>query len=186
MDEAALVRQARSGDRQAFAELFRRHVRDAVRTAYCVVRDWETAEDAVQEAFIRAYAGMAAFDPARPFRPWLYRIVVREALRAAGRRERVTPIPEVPESAGPDVESEALAGLERRRLREAVLRLDAKHRLVVVLKYFLEFREQEIAQILGVPVSTVKSRLFEARRRLEQTMAPDVREAEAWIPGTVP
>lgn len=188
MDEGALVRLARLGDRQAFGELFRMHVRDAVRVAYAVTRDWETAEDAVQEAFVRAFAALPSFDPSRPFRPWLYRIVVREAQRLAARSCRVVPMPDealpVPAGAAASAEAEVLRRDRSRALRAAILGLGPRRGPAVVLKYVLDFKEEEIASMLGVPRTTVKSRLHEARRQLGKILDPPEGDESQWIPGS--
>ncbi|BDG62270.1 RNA polymerase sigma factor [Caldinitratiruptor microaerophilus] len=188
MDEATLIRQARRGDRQAFGELFRLHVGDAVRAAYAVTRDWEAAEDAVQEAFIRAFAALPSFDPERPFRPWLFRIVVREARRAAGRLRRTVPVPEAglpqPVRTAASAEAEVLRRDRARALGEAIRMLGPRRAVAVVLKYLLGFKEEEIAGLLGVPRSTVKSRLHEARRDLGRLLGPDLGDESEWIPGS--
>lgn len=180
MHEVELIRRAQAGDRQSFAELFRRHVEKAVRTAHAVTRDWEVAEDAVQEAFLRAYTALPSFRVGEPFQPWLYRIVVREALRMARRQQKLVPVAELPEPVVPlSVEGEALANLRRRQIQAAVYALDERRRLPIILKYYVGLTEAEVARVLGLPLSTVKSRLYEARRELERRIGPEVGDA-AW------
>lgn len=145
----------------------------AVRTAYLITRDWATAEDAAQEGFIRAYRALGSFRPGSPFAPWLYRIVVNEARRAVARAGRVPTEPLDPERLG------AAPGPERKaELWAAVDSLDEDHRLVLILKYFKGFAEAEIAAILELRQSTVKSRLYVARQRLLALLGP-MKEVEA-------
>ncbi|MCG0239210.1 MAG: sigma-70 family RNA polymerase sigma factor [Firmicutes bacterium] len=184
MNEVELIRRAQAGDRQSCAELFRRHAEQAVRTAYAVTRDWETAEDAVQEAFLRAFAALPSFRTDQPFRPWLYRIVVREALRLARRRQRLVPVAQLPrETEMPSVESEALENLRRRQIRAAVYALEERLRIPIILRYFVGLTEAEVAQVLGLRLSTVKSRLHEARRAIERQVGPEMRDVP-WQTGS--
>jgi RNA polymerase sigma-70 factor (ECF subfamily) len=163
VDEQALIQRCQAGDWQAFEPLFRSHVQMAVRTAYLITRDWAAAEDAAQEAFIRAYRALGSFRPGSPFAPWLYRIVVNEARRAAARRGRARAEALDPERLGNLHDS----GRElQSEVWESVQELDKAHRLVVILKYFRGFSEAEIAAVLDLRPSTVKSRLYVARQRL--------------------
>jgi RNA polymerase sigma factor (sigma-70 family) len=175
VDDDALIRRCQAGDWQAFEPLFRSHLPMAIRTAYLITRDWATAEDAAQEGFIRAYRALGAFRPGSPFAPWLYRIVVNEARRAAARAGRIPTEPLDPERLG------AAPGLEPERKAEvwaAVDSLDEAHRLVLILKYFKGFAEAEIAAVLELRQSTVKSRLYVARQRLLALLGP-MKEVEA-------
>ena len=128
------------------------------------------AEDAAQDAFIKARAAMGRFRAGAPFRPWLRTIVSNEARnrrRSAGRRsalavraaaEPVAPVP-LPEAA-------ALAGADRQELAAALGRLGPEHREVIVLRYLLDLSEAECAAALGCRPGTVKSRLSRALGRL--------------------
>lgn len=173
MDEELQIRRCLAGDWKAFEPLYQAHAQMAIRTAYLITRDWALAEDAAQEAFIRAYRSISAFRPGSPFAPWLYRIVVNEARRAAARAGRVPTEPLDPERLG-------AAPTEERKAEvwAAVGALDEEHRLVLILKYFKGFAEAEIAAVLDLRPSTVKSRLYVARQRLVALLGP-VKEVEA-------
>lgn len=175
MDEQEVIKKCQSGDLRAFEPLFRAHLQMAVRTAYLIVRDWSIAEDAAQEAFVRAYASIRSFRTGQPFAPWLYRIVVNEAKRLAARANRVTTVSVMPEdlmAADEQIPEEAVACQERKRvLWSAIHALNEDHRAVVVLKYFNHFSETEIATVLALPQTTVKSRLYTARQRLAERLA---------------
>jgi RNA polymerase sigma-70 factor (ECF subfamily) len=169
--DAELIARARTGDDLAFGMLVARHQTVVFRTAYVVCGDAAEAEDAAQEAFMRARAALPRFREGSPFRPWVLRIVANEARnrrRAAGRRlalagrfaarDARAPVP-LPEA-------EVLAGGERRELAAALGRLGPEHREVVVLRYVLDLSEAEVAAALGCRPGTVKSRLSRALARL--------------------
>src|SRR5690349_18570241 len=142
--------------------LVERHQTVAFRTAYVICGDAADAEDATQDAFIKARAAMGRFRSGAPFRPWLLTIVANEARnrrRSAGRRsalavraaaEPVAPVP-LPEAA-------ALAGSDRRELAGAPERLGTAHREVIVLRLLLDLPEAECAAVRGCRPGTVKSR----------------------------
>jgi RNA polymerase sigma factor (sigma-70 family) len=174
--EAELVSRARRGDADAYAVLVAAHQEMTFRTAYLVLGDAAEAEDAAQEAFVKAYRALDRFRDGEPFRPWLLRIAVnaaRNRRRAAGRRAglRLRIEAGMPRDAGaPSPEAEAVAAEERRRLLDAVNALGADDRLVIGARYFLDLPLDEIATLAGVRPGTVKSRLFRARARLAQAL----------------
>lgn len=162
----------------AYEELVRRHQDIAVRTAHLFAPDGD-AEDAVQEAFVKAYRALGRFRPDAPFRPWLLRIVANEARnrrRSAGRRAGLVlraAEDRRPDDAAPSPESAVLAGEDRARLLAAVNRLRDDDREVIAARYFLDLTEAEAADTLGVPRGTVKSRLSRALGRLRIELGAD-------------
>ena len=175
--DAELIDRARRGDVMAYEELVRRHQAVAIRTAHLFAPDGD-AEDAVQEAFVKAYGALGRFRAGSPFRPWLLRIVANEARnrrRSAGRRaDLVLRSAEVrrPDDAAPSPESAILADEQRRWLLAGVNALRDDDRAVIAARYFLELSEAEAAEILGLPRGTVKSRLSRALARLREGLAP--------------
>ena len=170
-EDAELVVRARRGDVHAYAELVERYRQVAFRTAYVVTRSSADAEDAAQEAFVKAYYALGRFREDAPFRPWLLRIVTNEALnrhRSARRREGlVVRLAEGrPGDAAPSPEAAAVEEETRHALLGAVGRLPERDRLVIAYRYFLELSETETAHALGVRPGTVKSRLSRALVRL--------------------
>lgn len=158
----------------AFDELARRHQEYAFRAAFLVLRDAADAEDAPQEGLVRAYRALDRFEPGRPFRPWLLRIVTNQALNMEKARRRRRKMAEGAASReerageGPD---EAVAAAERqRRLWSALGMLSNRDRVVLSLHYFLALPEGETAEVLGCRPGTVKSRLHRASRRLRQLL----------------
>jgi RNA polymerase sigma factor (sigma-70 family) len=174
-DEASVVSRARRGDAGAFSELVARHQELAFRVAYLVIGDAAEAEDAVQEAFVKAYRALERFRPGEPFRPWLLRIAANEARnrrRGAGRREglRLRAAAGATNLVEPSAEATVLDSERRRELLTAINELSADDRIAIAGRYFLDLTEAEMATILDVAPGTVKSRLFRARGRLQQRL----------------
>ena len=148
--------------------------------AYLVARDAADAEDAAQEAFVKAYYALGRFRRGASFKPWLLRIVTNEALnrrRSAGRRAglalRAAEEP-VSGDAAPSPETAALELEKKRTLLAALDSLDEPDRLAVTYRYFLDLSEAEMAAALGVPRGTVKSRLSRALVKLRAAMPAEV------------
>ena len=160
----------------AYEELVRRYQDVAVRTAYVISPDGD-AEDAVQEAFVKAYAAISRFRLDAPFRPWLLQIVANEARnrrRSAGRRAGLAlraAEDRRPGDAAPSPESAVLAGETRQALLAAVNGLRDEDREIISARYFLELSEAETAEALRLPRGTVKSRLSRALVRLREQLA---------------
>jgi RNA polymerase sigma-70 factor (ECF subfamily) len=153
--EATLVRAAKRGSAEAFAELFRRHWPRAHRAAWLVVHDATAAEDVAQEAFLAAVRSLDRFDRGRPFGPWLHRIVVNRAIDYARarelRREVTGTIAESPTFDARDAPADDLLA--------ALAALPPDQRAVIVMRHLLGFTPGEIARALGLPRGTVNSRL---------------------------
>jgi RNA polymerase sigma-70 factor (ECF subfamily) len=170
--ETELVEQARRGDVPAWESLVRMNQTLAFRTAYLITGNAADAEEAAQDAFVKAFRALGRFRRGAPLRPWLLRIVANEARnrrRSAGRRANLAlRLAEDRPSGGavPPPETAVLAGEERTALLEAVNRLEDPHRLVVACRFFLDLGEAETAEVLGVRRGTVKSRLSRALERL--------------------
>ena len=178
--EIELVGLAQSGDSAAYQTLVEEHQTIAFRTAYLITGSAADAEDAVQEAFVKAFYALGRFRPGAPFRPWVLRIVANEARnrrRSAGRRERPTlRAAEDPLSGGavPSPEAALLESEERAELLAAVEGLREEDRLVIACRYFLELSEEETAAALDWRRGTVKSRLARALERLRARMEVEV------------
>lgn len=177
-DDGELIGLARSGHHDAYAELVRRYTPVAHRTAVLIAGPAD-AEDAVQEAFVRAFYALDRFRTGAPFKPWLLAIVAnaaRNRLRASGQQPRVRDRLAGDRGAGPlhavpSAEATVVGTAERRRVAEAVDRLSANARLVVTCRYLLELSEAETAAVLGWPAGTVKSRLSRALDALREALA---------------
>ena len=171
--EAALVERARRGDSAAYEALVRAHQDIAFRTACLFAGSAADAEEAAQEAFVKAWRALPRFRAGAPFRPWLLAIVGNEARnrrRSAGRRAglvaRAAASEPVSGGAAPSPEAALLAGGERRELLAALRALDERDRAVIACRYLLDLSERETAEALGWRPGTVKSRLSRALERL--------------------
>ena len=148
------------------------HQEIAFRVAFVVLGDAAEAEEAAQDAFVKAYRALGRFRRGAPFRPWLLRIVGNEArnrVRARGRRERLARLAAaeaVSGGAAPPPEAEVLEAERREELFAAIGRLGAEERLAVIGRFFLGLTDQEAASALGVRRGAVKMRVFRALERL--------------------
>jgi RNA polymerase sigma-70 factor (ECF subfamily) len=164
--DETLVRQAQRGDRAAFDELVRRHRDRVYAVALRLTRHPDDAEDALQETFISAYRGLGSFGSRARVSTWLYRIATNRALDVIARRKASTSLDtdEAPQvaSMSDDYERAAL----RRALEQALARLPEEFRVAVVLSDVAGLTPTEAAEVLDVPVGTMKSRVFRARAQL--------------------
>jgi RNA polymerase sigma-70 factor (ECF subfamily) len=183
-EDAALAARARDGDVGAFESLVARHEGIAFRVAWLVVGDRGDAEDAVQDAFVKAYLAMPRFRPGAAFRPWVLRIVANEARnrRRSSRRRNGLALRASAEGGAAEAASPEAAALDRtdaEALAAALGRLHERDRLVVAYRYLFEMSEAETADALGVPLGTVKSRLSRALARLRSELMTMAAPAEA-------
>ena len=162
-DERRLIADAADGSVAAVEELYRRHWRPAYRAAYLITRDASAAEDIAQEGLLAALQRLERFDRARPFAPWLHRIVANRALDHARARalRRATSATEGA-TADPVPLDDALL--------TALATLSPDHRAVVVLRYLLDYTPGEIATMLELPRGTINSRLRRALDALAEVV----------------
>jgi RNA polymerase sigma factor (sigma-70 family) len=175
LEDTELVERARQGDVNAYETLVRRYQGIAYRTAY-VIAGAGDAEDAAQDAFVKAYYALGRFRKDASFRPWLLRIVANEArnrrrfaARQSGLALRVSK--ERPSGdAVPSPESAAIATEDRAALVAALETLRASDRTVIAYRYFFDMSEADMATALGCAPGTVKSRLSRALARLRRAL----------------
>jgi RNA polymerase sigma factor (sigma-70 family) len=173
------VASARSGDRAAFDDVVRRFRDMAVGYAYSVLGDFHLAEDAAQEAFVRAFLDLGSLQEPAAFPAWLRRMVYKYCNRVTRRRRAPqVPLDEAAASAGREPGPAELA--ERGETRSVVLReveaLPENERVAVTLSYIDGYSTADVSAFLEVPVSTVKNRLYTARRKLRERMADMVED----------
>jgi RNA polymerase sigma factor (sigma-70 family) len=181
-DDAELIERAKRGDVDAYGELVRRYQHDARRTA-AAIAGVAVADDAAQEAFVRAYDFLHRFRPGAPFRPWLLMVVAnvaRNQRRSANRWTRA--LRQSGERGGqplaaPSAEDETLKQYRGGAVRAALEALPLRYRDVVSCRYLLDLSEEETARTLGLARGTVKSRLSRALDRLERQLHPEVHRA---------
>ena len=167
--ELELIRRAKSEDRAAMAELLNAHAEQSYGLALHILRNEADAEDATQNALIRAFTNLGRFQEGRPFSPWLLRIVSREALRVL-RAERTRFAfwhhQARDEESGTTVESIVQVRAEHRELWRAVNRLKSDDLTVLTLSYFMGMSDIEVAETLGVKKGAAKKRKHSAIKRL--------------------
>ena len=171
--EETLVERARRGDPAAFEELVVSYQSIAFRTAFVIAGDAADAEEAAQDAFVKAHRALRRFRSGEPFRPWLLAIVANEARnrrRTRGRRTTLALRATELEVSAEDPEAATLARERRERLLTAVEQLRDDDRDVLACRYFLELSEEETAAALGVARGTVKSRTHRALARLREEL----------------
>lgn len=180
MLEGDLVRRARHGDLQAYDELVKRYQERIYATIYHMTSNHEDANDLAQESFIKAYQALKSFKGGSSFYTWLYRIAVNKTINFLKTRKNKyhMSLNDLDFNAENDPDLVALvsdktplrdAGLSelQKKLNEALLKLSEPHRTVVVLHDVQGVSHEEIAEILGCNVGTVRSRLFYARQELQ-------------------
>ena len=172
--EFDLITAAQQGDQHAFDELVRRHREAVITVVYRMCGDVHLAEDAAQEAFVRAWQHLPTYQPRSPFRNWVYRIAINAALDTlrAVRQEREPVDADAAASADDGPEALVERAEQAEGVRQAVLNLPPASRAVLVLREYEGLSYREIADTLDIPIGTVMSRLNYARERLRQALAP--------------
>jgi RNA polymerase sigma factor (sigma-70 family) len=177
-DEAVVALTARS-DEVALAELYDRYGRVAYGLALRVIRDEGLAEDAVQEAFLAIWRGAARFLPERgKASTWILTLVHRRAVDLVRReqRRRTEQLPEAePVADGGSPDDALWLRLERERVQAALAQLPDQQREAIELAYYGGFTQSELAERLGEPLGTIKSRMFTGLARLRELL-----ESDAW------
>jgi RNA polymerase sigma-70 factor (ECF subfamily) len=179
-DDLPLVRRALQGDERAFAELVGRYEGALYRLAWRMLRNHEEARDVVQETFLRVYRALATYDQERRFSTWILRIATNLSIdHCRRRRVQWVSIEESQEDDrpgivlaepghGPDRQHHDLAVAER--LDGLIARLPPIYRAIIELRYKRHLAYEEVAEVLGVPLGTVKARLHRAHRHLKDQL----------------
>jgi RNA polymerase sigma-70 factor (ECF subfamily) len=183
-DDREAVRRVQAGDTEAFEPLVEKYKRKVFRLAYQVLRDQEEALDVAQEAFVKAFRALPAFKGDSAFYTWLFRITMNVALdrkRQRATRAKSLGAEDVPPeewertatSTDPDPEDVATGAERRERIRKGLDSLSEHHRAIIILSDIEGLQYREIAEVLGIPMGTVMSRLHHARKRLREVLGPD-------------
>lgn len=180
-----LVRSVLAGDRERFGELVGRYQTRLVNYLYRIVRSLDDAHDLAQEVFIRVYQALDRYDSQYRFSTWLFRVAQNAAIDVLRkRRVQLVPISRREDSSGepaPDFDLPSddptplaiLEGTERAsEVRKAIDALPWEYRELILLRHYGELAYEEIADLKGMPLGTVKNKLFRARQMLKQHLAP--------------
>ncbi len=191
-DDAQLVSRALDGSEAAYREIVERYQRPIFALIFRMVRDSAQAEELAQEVFLKAFTALATFDRRRRFSSWLFKIAHNKAIDQLRRRSLdtvplETPDPERPDllSLLPDRQGETPEGALARRslaraIEEAVASLRPEVREVVILRFQQGMAYEEIAEITGLPLGTVKTHIFRARKAMSRQLT-----ARGWKPGAL-
>lgn len=175
-EDLALVQQVLAGQTEAFGVLVGRYQKVMCTVALRMLGNPADAQDATQDAFVKAYQRLASFDGNHRFFSWMYRILVNECLNLNRARRPEEALDS--ETAGNGTPFDSTLESERReQIQVALLRLTPEYRTVVVLRHFAGQSYEEIAEALSIPEKTVKSRLYSARQRLGELLL-------GWKPST--
>ena len=171
VDDQTLVAETLAGRGEAFGTLVERYDRAVYHLAYRTLRDSEEARDAAQEAFFKAFRSLKTFRPGAKFSTWIFSITYHACCDRLSRRKRYSG-EELPDRADPGAgpEQQAIAGDEALRLRAAIARLPEKYRSVITLYHLQSRQYDEIAQVLEIPIGTVKTHLFRAKEQLRRML----------------
>jgi len=174
MPDQTAIRSLKNGDTGGLEALIKRYQTQALRAAYLVVQDEQLAEDIVMDTFLDIYSHIQRFDEERPFQPYLMRSVVNKALNTLRSQQRETSLDalegmeSVPSllAQAALVESQAEYAALQDQILAAIAALPARQRVAVVLRYYLEMSETEMASVLQAAPGTIKWLLHRARARL--------------------
>lgn len=179
-DDHRLIAECLQGRPEAFGELVRRYQQRLYHTAYRLVGNAEDAQDVVQEAFLHAYQSLASFKGDSLFFTWLYRIAVntaislkrkqRAVLSLHARQELESRLEPADVSVGAQPHQALEQAEEVQRLQRALAQLSPEHRTVLILKELEGHKYETMAEILGVPIGTIRSRLHRARLELREIL----------------
>jgi RNA polymerase sigma-70 factor (ECF subfamily) len=184
--EVERLQLAIQGNQEAFTELVETYQTPVYNLCYRMLGDPQEAEDAAQETFWRAYQALDRYDQQRSFITWLLSIAAHYCIDQQ-RRRKMTSVPmddvfeEILPDGAPSPESAVSRSEEEIRLHKLLNKLGSQDRAAVILRYWYDMSEQEIAQSLSLSISAVKSRLFRARQQLAkswQTTQPEIRSSE--------
>ena len=171
-EDRAAIEACQRGEREAFDPLVERYQRDVYRLCYRYVNNHHDASDLAQDVFLKAYRAIGRFRGDSAFSTWLYRIAVNTCLnfraaRKAASEELKDDVADARRRVDDRMEDDELS----QRVREAVSRLPEKQRATLILKIYNDLTHEEVAQVLGSTVGTVKANLFHALGNLRKAMA---------------
>jgi RNA polymerase sigma-70 factor (ECF subfamily) len=179
-DEGSIIERCKRGDREAFASIVHHYMKPAYYVALGYVGRPDDALDLSQDAFVNAFRHIRRFDSSKSFFPWFYSILKNLCMNHLNRlrRHKEESIDEMAEEEGQiripietvNPEESAVQKDLEVRIGQALLRLRPREREIIILQHFQDYSYQEIADLLGIPIGTVMSRLYSARRSLRREL----------------
>lgn len=169
MDDSTAIMSCRRGDADSFRHLVERYQKQAVGHAIAILGNREDALDAVQDSFVRAFQALNRFDLGMRFYPWFYTILRHQCFKLVAQRHKrmevnADDLQLLSPSAGP-------ANNQTILLEQALLALDAEQRELITLRHLDGLSYQDLAERLEIPIGTVMSRLYHARRKLREKLS---------------
>ncbi|HLJ33427.1 MAG TPA: sigma-70 family RNA polymerase sigma factor [Ktedonobacteraceae bacterium] len=177
-DDVLLVTASKRGDQDAFAQLVQRHQRRVFNLVFRMLQDYEEASEITQETFLAAWQGLPTFRGDARFSTWLYRIAYNSALKQVEQRKRDRALQSAMQAeqviveAGNEgrMETELEQHAQQEFIRENLATLPTKYRVVLTLRHIQDMTYEEMAEILMVPIGTIKTHLFRARNLLKERL----------------
>ncbi|MBO8168549.1 MAG: sigma-70 family RNA polymerase sigma factor [Thermoanaerobacteraceae bacterium] len=175
--DEVLVKRCLDGDREAFAEIVRRYQKQIYSLTFRLTNDFNEAQDLAQEVFLHLYQVLDKFDGRYKFFSWMYKVATNYCYTALKRNssnevslEKVIDFTPLRPATGNEPEEHCEARETQRLVREAIKQLPEKYRIPIVLRYLEEFSYQQIAEAMGVPVTTVETRLYRGKALLQKKL----------------
>jgi RNA polymerase sigma-70 factor (ECF subfamily) len=177
-DDTQLVKASQQGDQDAFALLVQKHQRRVFNVSLRMLRDYEEASEVTQEAFLAAWQGLPSFRGEACFATWLYRIAYNCSLRQLEQHKRERALQgaiqaeQILEEVNKERQVEDILELRGRQtlVREQMENLPARYRMVLILRHLQDMTYEEMAEVLTMPIGTIKTHLFRARHLLKERM----------------
>ncbi len=187
-DDLLLVAASKNGDQEAFAQLVRRYQRLVFNLVYRMLQQYEEATEITQETFLAAWQGLSSFRGDARFSTWLYRIAYNCSLKQLELRKRDRALQvaleakKMLESADDEQRENAELDAHDRQtlIQEHLSHLPTKYRIVLILRHLQDMSYEEMAEILTMPIGTIKTHLFRARNLLKERLQSLHREADLW------
>ncbi|MFA2563586.1 sigma-70 family RNA polymerase sigma factor [Bacillus wiedmannii] len=167
-----LIQLTLSGNKEAYSKLYDKTIQEVYKTAHFLIEDKTDVDDVVQEIYIQLYESLRKYDSKKPFRPWLIGLTIKQIHSYRRKRwMRLRIIKKAEEQRKPvqiDFSSDVVSKISNQKLIELIHKLPYKLKQVIILRYLHDYSQEEVAQILHIPIGTVKSRIHAALKKLRQ------------------
>ncbi len=164
------IERCLAGETDAFEGILDRYERPVYNAIVRMGVNAEDARDLCQQVFVKAFQHLDSYDPARKFFSWLYRVAINETINAHKAERKWEPLSDTMRATDASPEEDMQATEQEKELQEALIKLETKYRLAIIVRHFLQLSYDEASEVLAVPVKTVKSRLFTARQLLREIL----------------
>ncbi|EEL50968.1 MULTISPECIES: sigma-70 family RNA polymerase sigma factor [Bacillus cereus group] len=172
IDYCDLIERILSGNQEAYSELYDKTIQDIYRTAHFLIEEKTDVDDVVQEIYIQLYQSLSKYNRERPFRPWLMGLAIRQIHSYRRKRwMRLRIVKKAEEHKKPiefDFSSDVVNKISNQKLIALIHKLPYKLKQVIILRYLHDYSQEEVADILHIPIGTVKSRIHAALKKLRQ------------------